>query len=412
MPSQHRYSLLSIALMGVLISGCNESTSSDAGADYGNQDNTSSDFDQQALIENLVDGVITPTFEHFVSVSEQQITDINNYCTAASDYEQDTSDSSALTQASTNAKNSWSNTMSVWQQVEMMQLGPLLNDDGALRNKIYSWPVISRCGVDLDIVSFENNDINGVPYDIASRTPARKGLDAIEYLLFNQSFEHSCSGSVTPAGWDNRTDNNRRVARCEFANEVARDINYNAQQLLSQWSGPQGYGTTLKQAGETGSRFDTVHEAVNKLSDALFYIDSVTKDGKLATPLGLFANSCGTSVCAQDVESPLANHSIENITSNLEALDALYTGKEGLGFDDYLIDENDTATAQALGERITTALANSRSYQTSLAESLVADESKVLATHNDVKAVTDKLKNEFINTLALELPQTSAGDND
>ncbi|WP_108944528.1 imelysin family protein [Shewanella halifaxensis] len=412
MTSHPRYSVLSVALMGILLSGCNESTSSDAGADYGNQDNTTSDFDQKALIANLVDGVITPTFEQFVSVSNQQVSDISAYCSAATAFEQDPSDNSELTQTSATAQQSWRNTMSVWQQVEMMQLGPLTFDDGALRNKIYSWPVVSRCGVDLDVVSFENNDINGTPYDIASRTPARKGLVALEYLLFNPSFEHSCTGNSTPAGWDNRTDDDRRVARCEFAVEAAKDINNNAQQLLIEWSGDNGYGATLKQAGEAGSSFATVHAAVNKLSDALFYIDSVTKDRKLAVPLGKFANNCGTSVCPQDVESPLANHSIENISSNLEALSALFSGNEGLGFDDYLVDENDADTATALRERIATALANSRSYQNSLADTLVSDEEQVASTHDDVKAVTDKLKNEFINSLALELPQTSAGDND
>ncbi|MCK8044818.1 imelysin family protein [Shewanella sp. 1CM18E] len=412
MTSHPRYSVLSVALMGILLSGCNESTSSDAGADYGNQDNTTSDFDQKALIVNLVDGVITPTFEQFVSVSNQQISDISAYCSVAKAFEQDPSDNTELTQTSATAQQSWRNTMSVWQQAEMMQLGPLTFDDGALRNKIYSWPVTSRCGVDLDVVSFENNDINGTPYDIASRTPARKGMVALEYLLFNPSFEHSCTGNSTPAGWDNRTDDDRRVARCEFAVEAAKDINNNAQQLLIEWSGDNGYGASLKQAGEAGSSFATVHEAVNKLSDALFYIDSVTKDRKLAVPLGKFANICGSSVCPEDVESPLANHSIENISSNLEALSALFSGNEGLGFDDYLIDENDADTATALRERIATALANSRSYQTSLADTLVSDEEQVASTHDDVKAVTDKLKNEFINSLALELPQTSAGDND
>lgn len=412
MTSHPRYSVLSVALMGILLSGCNESTSSDAGADYGNQDNTTSDFDQKALIANLVDGVITPTFEQFVSVSNQQVSDISAYCSAATAFEQDPSDNSELTQTSATAQQSWRNTMSVWQQVEMMQLGPLTFDDGALRDKIYSWPVVSRCGVDLDVVSFENNDINGTPYDIASRTPARKGLVALEYLLFNPSFEHSCTGNSTPVGWDNRTDDDRRVARCEFAVEAAKDINNNAQQLLIEWSGDNGYGATLKQAGEPGSSFTTVHAAVNKLSDALFYIDSVTKDRKLAVPLGKFANNCGSSVCPQDVESPLANHSIANISSNLEALSALFSGNEGLGFDDYLVDENDADTATALRERIATALANSRSYQTSLADTLVSDEEQVDSTHDDVKAVTDKLKNEFINSLALELPQTSAGDND
>ncbi|MDB2386445.1 imelysin family protein [Shewanella sp.] len=412
MLSHPSYSLLTFALITALLSGCNESTSSDEGADYGNQDNTTSDFDQKALITNLVDGVITPTFEQFVSVSDQQVSDINAYCSAAVAFEQDSSNNNALNQTSDTAKQSWRQTMSVWQQVEMMQLGPLLNDDGALRNKIYSWPVISRCGVDLDVVSFEKNDINGVPYDITARTPARKGLAALEYLLFAPNFEHSCTGSVTPSGWDNRTDNDRRIARCEFAAEAAKDINHNAQQLLTQWSGDNGYGATLKQAGEANSRFATVHDAVNKLSDALFYIDSVTKDRKLAMPLGLFANNCGSSVCPEDVESPLSEHSMNNITSNLEALEALFSGHDGLGFDDYLIDENETDTATALRDRIAAALANSRNYQTSFANTLTSDEAKAAATHQEVKAVTDKLKTDFIHALSLELPKTSAGDND
>jgi hypothetical protein len=37
---------------------------------------------------------------------------------------------------------------------------------------------------------------------------------------------------------------------------------------------------------------------------------------------------------------------------------------------------------------------------------------KVTDTHTKVKAVTDQLKHDFINKLALELPKSSAGDND
>lgn len=288
----------------------------------------------------------------------------------------------------------------------------LLDDDGALRNKIYSWLGVSRCGVDLDVVSFETGNINGVPYDIANRTPARKGLVALEYLLFNSNLDHSCTESVTPDGWNNRTEADRIVARCEFAAEIAGDIHNNAQALVTEWSAADGYAAALKNAGQTGSEFDDVHQAVNKVSDALFYIDSVTKDGKLATPLGLFANSCGTSVCPEDVESPLAFHSIENIASNLQALQSLYSGNEGVGFDDYLVDENDVETAETLTANIQSAITNVQAYESSLAQTLTDNEQQVTDTHAEVKSVTDQLKNDFINSLALELPQTSAGDND
>ncbi|WP_338324750.1 hypothetical protein [Pseudoalteromonas phenolica] len=37
---------------------------------------------------------------------------------------------------------------------------------------------------------------------------------------------------------------------------------------------------------------------------------------------------------------------------------------------------------------------------------------KVEHTHAKVKDITDQFKHDFINKLALELPKTSAGDND
>ncbi len=40
------------------------------------------------------------------------------------------------------------------------------------------------------------------------------------------------------------------------------------------------------------------------------------------------------------------------------------------------------------------------------------EKDKVETSHAKVKDVTDQLKHDFINKLALELPKSSAGDND
>jgi hypothetical protein len=47
-----------------------------------------------------------------------------------------------------------------------------------------------------------------------------------------------------------------------------------------------------------------------------------------------------------------------------------------------------------------------------LKQALLNEKDKVELTHAKVKDVTDQLKLDFINKLALELPQSSAGDND
>ena len=83
-----------------------------------------------------------------------------------------------------------------------------------------------------------------------------------------------------------------------------------------------------------------------------------------------------------------------------------------IGFRDYLIDVGDQETADSIDANIITAITNAQAYETSLAETLTADEDKVLQTHTDVKNITDQLKTDFINSLALELPKTAAGDND
>jgi predicted lipoprotein len=137
--------------------------------------------------------------------------------------------------------------------------------------------------------------------------------------------------------------------------------------------------------------------------------------------LGIFANECGSQACPEVVESKYSQHSIKNIINNLQALKEFMQGQvaddtsliEGaIGFRDYLIDVGDQETADSIDANIITAITNAQAYETSLADTLISDEEKVLQTHTDVKNITDQLKTDFINSLALELPKTAAGDND
>ena len=85
---------------------------------------------------------------------------------------------------------------------------------------------------------------------------------------------------------------------------------------------------------------------------------------------------------------------------------------DALGFSHYLIDVGDKVTAEIINEHVELAIEDTKNYQASLATTLATDSDKVLATHGEVKNITDKLKSDFITSLALELPKTSAGDND
>lgn len=414
--------LLPLTLASVfLLAACGEDASSTSGEGFNSDKDTNTGFDQGKLITSIVDRVITPTFQEFANLASTQQKAINNYCLQENAFADNNANETLVAEAKDLAKASWRQAMNTWQQADMMQLPPLLIGDGALRNNIYSWPTQNTCGVDLDVTYFKAGSVNGQPYDIATRTASRKSMVALEYLLFNDELNHTCTGTTVPSEWNNQTAQYRKIARCEFAGEVAKDVEDNANELLTQWLGSDGnggYAAKLKAAGTEGSDFATEHEAVNELSDAIFYLDKFTKDGKLAKPLGLFANECGAQACPEAVESKYSEHSIENVKHNLEALQMFMQGSltvdevDALGFSHYLVDVGDEVTADNINDHIALAIEITKNYQDSLATTLETDPDKVLSTHGSVKNITDKLKSDFITSLALELPKTSAGDND
>lgn len=391
---------------------CGESTSSTQGSQFGqgqtNPTAPTDTFNQTLLLQNLTDNVIVPTYTMFSQQAVQQQTAITAYCDAVN------AEASNQNELKTSAQQSWRDAASTWQMAEVMQIGPLLENSNSLRNKIYSWPNTSSCAIDQDVVLAEQSG-----YDISSRTASRKGLDALEYLLFNDNLNHSCTVFGTePQGWNNRTEQDRMVARCGFAQLVSAELVANSTELLDAWNGTnggQGYADVLKNAGQPDSEFADVHDAVNDVSDALFYIDTQTKDAKLATPLGIFANDCGLSPCVENVESQYANHSLQNVISNIRALNLIFLGgddEQGVGFDDYLVDVGDQDTADQMRADLAQVMQFSQSLEMSLAQLLEQDPDQVQIAHDQLKAVTDNMKTDFIQSLALELPATSAGDND
>ena len=429
--------LLLASALALVLSGCGDSTSYTAGSDHAvNDSNDDSgtpttpptmptdpngpEFSEKQLLVSLTDNVFTPTFNEFDSKSDALPSVVKSYCDLEAVFDPSQEDSDALAQLTASklaAQNAWKETMVSWQHAELMIVGPLLANDKSLRNDIYSWPSVSTCSVDQDVVFFENGNINGNAYDISKRSDKRRGLDALEYLLFNNTLTHSCSSTSAGdvlADWNSRADQVRKVSRCQYAVEAAKDLAVSSDSLVAQWSGATGYANVLKSAGEPNNKFNSTKEAINEISDALFYMTEELKDYKLATPLGLFNNACGTSICPESVESRYAKHSIENIHANISAFEQLFNGggDGNLGFDDFLDNQSATDTKTIMLQGISDSKVASEAITTDLQTALDSNTPAVTTTHAKVKDVTDQLKNDFINKLALELPATSAGDND
>ena len=366
-------------------------------------------FDRSALLRNVTENVLLPTYEQFRDRTAELVEAVGTYCDSLEE-------SDELTNR-TAAEQAWKNAMIAWQWAELMQVGPTVDDDRHLHDLVYSWPVVSGCAVDQEVMALHDDPGN---YDITQTLANRRGLDANEYALFSGDLGSECAPQIRPAGWDALSDTEKRAARCAFVKQAASDLAAHAQTTLDKWTtSGAAFMNELIMAGTQSSRFASEHAAVNALFGALFYIDTVTKDEKLGQPTGLIPNACSadSAPCLRELESQYARHSKENIAANLTGFRRLFfgdaqDGSEGSGFDDYLVARGRGDVAEAIRTAVDTAQAAVEEIPGSASEALQSNYNKVVDAHAAVRAVTDSLKNDVPDILSLEIPTEAGGDND
>jgi predicted lipoprotein len=370
-----------------------------------------SSFACDSLLQNIADNVVIPMINAFETHSNNLNTAITAWQTAPENAE--------LKLA---AQQAWNQAMLSWQSLEVVQTGPMLENSSLLRDSIYSWPSVSTCVVDQEVIEA---DTQGSSYDINTRTPLRKGLAALEYILYSSSLDHSCpSNTAKTQNWNARPEAERLALRLSYAIEAGNDISAWATQLKTQWaSGDNSFRQDLLNAGSALSEFSSQQSAVNAISDALFYIEKQVKDIKLAEPLALKGGKCtqGAAECAGFVENPLSERSKQHLRQNLLAFEQIFLGNtadgtQGPGFDDLIDTVNGGENISAgMAADINSALnAIDALGEMTLKEAVTDTNGVNLAKgiHESTKKITDRLKNDFLNILGLTIPAAAAGDGD
>ena len=281
----------------------------------------------------------------------------------------------------------WRAMMAAWQALAPALTGAAVDT----REAVYSWPTVSPCRVDQEIVAAAY----GEPGFFDAKVVNVYGLDALEYLLFHAGAESACPPQVDirmDGSWDALSAEERARRRLAYAvaarARLARDI---ARVPLP-----------------AGADFDSGRAALDDVFRALFHVDLVVKDVKLAIPAGINPD-CAADACPDEVESRWARHSKENIAANLRGAEAptaaLTHALRAHGAPELATQlETLLAAAQAAVDAIDGPLADA-----------VADEqrrSTVVAAHGAVKAFTDLLKSQVVSTLNLSVPDEGAADND
>jgi predicted lipoprotein len=315
------------------------------------------------------------------------------------------------------AQSAWAAAIDVWQMAEVMQLGPA-GVSGAvaagqdLRDGIYSWNIVSACRVDRKTASGVYLNVD----DYRNEAVNVHGLDALEYLLYNTNEDNACgplNAINTDGTWANLTDLSSK--RAAHSATVASILHDRAVALLDLWAPENGnFAGEVTGAGQTSMTYASPQEALNAVTDAMFYAEKTTKDMKLAIPLGI--SGCSTDTCPEDLESQYARRSKEHVRANMVAFQQLYLGgpadENHMGIDDVLV----SVGADELANSITTGLVDSinaiDAIEGDLATALANNPSQVQAAFDATRTVMTLFKTQLMATLNLEVPARAASDND
>lgn len=422
--------VLTLGFAAVLLQGCGTDPmgQSGEGTIAGEEGNLSGApaGDVVLLNEVLTDighHVILPTYAAFEANAAGLVT-------ALADYAVLLEAGTATEQDLEVARAQWKSTMIAWQAAEVLQLGPaapvgaLEPAVGAmgLRDEIYSWPTVNQCRVDQELIEAKFTDLGFFDQELNNVY----GLDASEYLLFASGTDNACppQASINAEGeWAALSAEELAKSRIAYSLALAENVLTRADELHAAWALDEGnFVSDFASAGLEGSVYASAQEALNDLSDALFYIERVVKDYKLARPIGVLG--CSQTTCPDNVESRFSKMSKEAIIANLQAAHQIFTGAQGevtrLGLEDYLnsIEGGETIVlpmVESLGQTVQALEGLDTSIYDAVAiegECVEGSTEAVCAIYFSLKGFTDRLKTNFLDVLKLDLPASATGDAD
>lgn len=396
--------LCSLMVVG-LMSGCG------AGSSGG----SSSDFDLTGMLADMADNLIIPGYQDLTTTTAALASRdgaLASYCSAI--------DSNAEATQLMAAQQAWKTAMDQWQTVEAHRIGPITDNSEDLATRISS-ASLSDCGIGRAVVLAQEDG-----FDISTRSLDQRGLEAVEYLLFEDELDLTCPSQFTELeGWNDRTDVERKQWRCDYALLAADNIAEAAAAVSTAWEIEGGnYRSQFLNPSNVAATLEAVSDAI------VIFIDQTVKDGKLGFPLGI-ADDCSDRSCPDGVESPYAEYSLTNIRHNMAQFIQVLN-HDGLSLADLIADAGvpDLATdlqanAQAAIDLIDTMDSSLLAQATAIdSDDAVAactnaynnpetdSEQSACQLYGLVKKVSDDLKVGFVAAVDVDLPDRAQSDND
>ena len=391
-------------------SASNDSSSGDANA-------TDPASSTALMLTDIANKVMVPAYQGLAAktASLAAASGVQSYCDAI-----DGADEAAQLE---NVKTLWNEASDAYAKTEVHSVGPA-DIDGVYRYRVssYASAPLDKCGLDTSVVNQNSAD-----FSLASRPANQRGLGALEYLIFNSDQDHSCSPNTAPAGWNDLTETNRKSQRCEYAVELANDIDAAADGIVDSWSA-EGSNYLAEFTSE-----ESAGEKLQELTDAIIvHMDKEAKDKKVGIPTGV-KEECTDLSCPDKVERRYVQTSLAAVKANVQGFIDVITGGDGRGFDDLFADEGYASTADDMLAKAQAAVDNiDAATKTLYAQALAIDDASkqeactnAFVSHDEtyedysacaltglLKDVTDILKIDFVTIVGVNLPGRVQADND
>ncbi|WP_339723387.1 imelysin family protein [uncultured Paraglaciecola sp.] len=322
-------------------------------------------------LTDLTDNLIIPAYANFANKTQLLQTQSYSFCEANTPSNTDLQ----------SFKQSWLEAVQAWQNIQWLNLGPVLDETRSLR--IQFWEpgtdavkngveaLLLRQGetIDVDLLSGVNVGAQGIP--------------ALEYLLYPTNSSDSLINA------------SNKAKRCEVATAIADNLFNMSSEIHSQWQ------TSYRETLITGiNEFTSVQDAVEELVTLWLEHINIVKDDKILAGFG--DTSPGV---AQNAEHYLSDASLSSIAVNTATFLSIYTAGDGQGFDDIL---STTLSQQTIATQVNTDItaainrieAISQTFNT-FSATIANDDGRAQLTTlvDELNTIRDSLTIEFIQAL-------------
>lgn len=215
----------------------------------------------------------------------------------------------------------WAKVMLIWERMEFLQFGPLAENRGRLRQEFYNWPEpLQSCAIDRQLLTMAQR--LGTFY--LPRRADRKGLQALEYLLYDEKLELSCSlPRWQKQIWERLSDTRKRGLRCAYAKAVVSELIQQTERIQLTWGPSDRHAFVAADLDP-----EAEERQLQQVFKRLFFLEEEARRLKLAAPAGFDPKRCrrAPEPCPEQEEFQRSQLSAEALRANIDGFQTLMLG--------------------------------------------------------------------------------------